>query len=144
MSKTLILSILIGIACLTQVLPAQQAAFQVVVHADNPSDSLPASRVAKLFLKQVTRWGHSLKVAPVEQVGSPEVRVRFSDQILNLPVTAVESYWQRMIYSGRGVPPIRLASDTEVVAYVKAHPSAIGYVSKGANTTGVKVVSISD
>lgn len=142
MRKQLILATLLAITCFAQVLTAQQAAFQVVVHPDNPSTSLPGSQVAKLFLKQSTSWSHGGKVAPVDQSESAGVRTSFSDEVLNRTVAAVESYWQQQIYSGRAVPPVKVGSDAEVVAFVKANPGAIGYVSASASTSGVKVLAV--
>ena len=34
------------------------------------------------------------------------------------------------------------ASDDEVLAFVRATPGAIGYVSAGASTSGVKVITV--
>jgi hypothetical protein len=48
-------------------------------------------------------------------------------------VSAVESYWQQAIFSGRSVPPLEKASDAEVLAFVRANPGAVGYVSGGAD-----------
>ena len=47
-------------------------------------------------------------------------------------MTAVKSFWQRMIFSGRGVPPVEKDTDEEVLSYVGANAGAIGYLSAGA------------
>ena len=142
MNKISIPLLLLTLICVVPMLSAQEATFQVIVHPDNPTTTLPASQVAKLFLKQVTSWSHGGKVQPVDLDESAPARIAFSEEILGRSVAAVESYWQQQIYSGRSVPPVKVRTDAEVVAYVKANPTAIGYVSRGASTDGVKIVQV--
>ena len=73
---------------------------------------------------------------------SSATRAAFSKAILGRPVSAVETYWQQQIFSGKEVPPTTKANDDEVIAFVKANAGAIGYVSAGASTAGVKVVDV--
>ena len=56
--------------------------------------------------------------------------------------SAVRSYWLQAIFSGRGVPPPEKASDGDVIAHVKEHVGAIGYVSSAAATAAVKVLKV--
>jgi ABC-type phosphate transport system substrate-binding protein len=129
--------------------PAQQAApsgYRVVVATTNPVASLERGELARIFLKSVTRWKDGREIAPVDQSGRSPVRTEFTRDVLEKAgmgrISAVESYWQQQIYSGRGVPPPVKSSDAEVVAFVAANPGGIGYVSAGADTAGVKVVDV--
>ncbi len=48
-----------------------------------------------------------------------------------------------MIFSGRGVPPLELRSDSEILNYVSSHPDAISYVSSDTDLTNdVKEVQL--
>lgn len=142
MRKELPFVLLLLLILLASAATSQTASFKVIVNSENPTTALPPSQVSKLFLKQMTSWSHGGKVAPVDQSEAARARVSFSDQVLNRTVSAVESYWQQQIYSGRAVPPVKVGSDSEVLAFVKSNPGAIGYVSGGADTSGVKVVAI--
>ena len=129
--------------------PAPEAAapgYKVVVASANPVTAIDRGELAKVFLRNVTRWKDGREIAPVDQSGRSEVRTEFTKDVLEKAgmsrISAVESYWQQQIYSGRGVPPPVKASDAEVVAFVVANPGAIGYVSAAADTTGVKVVDV--
>ena len=80
---------------------------------------------------------------PVDLSANSPVREAFSLAIHERDVNAVKSYWQRQIFSGRGVPPPEKASDSEVLAFVRANPGAVGYVSSGtAVGSGVKVLEV--
>jgi ABC-type phosphate transport system substrate-binding protein len=80
---------------------------------------------------------------PVDQAEGSSVRKAFSEAVHGRAPSAVEAYWQRQIFSGRGVPPLQKMSDDEVIAYVRSNPSAVGYVSRGASLgNGVHAVQI--
>jgi ABC-type phosphate transport system substrate-binding protein len=127
-------------------LPAQEdTPFVVVVHDSNPEVSMPASRVSSLFLKKVTRWADGEAVEPIDLASGSTTRVEFSQRVHGKDVEWVESYWNKLIFSGRGSPPPEVRTDAEVLAFVSAHPRAIGYVSSGTQLgSGVRAVAITD
>jgi ABC-type phosphate transport system substrate-binding protein len=119
--------------------------FKVIVHASNPSGSLTAPQLDRLFLKKDTRWESGDAVEPVDQSARSSARAAFSTQVHRKDVGAVKSYWQQQVFSGRGTPPPEMSSDAEVVAFVRSHAGAIGYVSSAAAIgDGVKVVRLTD
>lgn len=124
--------------------PAEDAPFKVVVHRSNPADSISAPRLQQLFLKTVTRWPSGATVQPAELRGQPPARQEFARRILGKSLAALKSHWNKLIFSGREVPPVELASDDDVVAFVKANEGAIGVVSGSASTAGTKVLTVGD
>ena len=111
---------------------ADAAELRIVVHPSNAMRSAAPSFLADAFLKKVTRWPSGETIRPLDQVPASPVRRLFSRSILKKTVTAVRSYWQQRIFSGRDVPPPELDSDAAVIAYVERNPGAVGYVSSGA------------
>ena len=118
--------------------------FQVIVNSHNPLTSIERKALGDIFLKKVRLWSSGEKMLPVDLAADSGVRKNFSDKILKRSVSAVRSYWQQMIFSGRGVQPPELKSDQEVVKYVLQYPGAIGYVSINASTTNVKVLQVKE
>jgi ABC-type phosphate transport system substrate-binding protein len=109
-------------------LPASEP-FLVVVNEANRTTALPASEISKLFLKKVGQWPSGEKVLPVDLPEQSPVRETFSRAVHAKSTAAVKAYWQRMIFSGRDVPPLEKGSAAEVIAYVRDNPGAIGYVA---------------
>ena len=103
--------------------------FQVVVNAENPTTELPAGKVAKMFLKQLKRWDHGVRVLPIDLEAKSEIRKAFTKSVQSKSITAIKSFWQRMIFSGRGVPPLEESTEEAVLEFVRANPGAIGYVA---------------
>jgi ABC-type phosphate transport system substrate-binding protein len=136
--------LLIGFASLSAVpapTPAQD--FAVIVNASNPVSTLSKDEVAKLFLKKTVSWKSGESAAPVELPPTAKARESFAREVLNKSVAQVRSYWQQQIFSGKDVPPPEKPSEDDVLAYVRANPNAIGYVSRTTNIgRGVKVVSL--
>jgi ABC-type phosphate transport system substrate-binding protein len=55
---------------------------------------------------------------------------------------ALETYYRSLVFTGKASMPKTLAADAEVVAYVAKTKGAIGYVSAGAATAGVKTLEV--
>lgn len=118
------------------------AGYLVIVHPDNPVSRLDRRFVREAFLKKAVSWSNGRTICPVDLDERAPARRRFSDQVLNRSVEAVKSYWQQLIFSGRGVPPPELASDADVVQYVLRHPGALGYVEAGTALAGTRAVPV--
>ncbi len=139
------LPLLLALACLFfDVRPSAAAEpFRVIVNASNPVASLRAQELSDIFMKKRSRWGHGEAASPVDLEDQSPVRESFSRQIHDKSTVAVKAYWQKMIFSGHEVPPPEKATSAEVVAYVRAHKGAIGYVAMDtALGSGVKVVRV--
>lgn len=153
MKKKILILLLAGILFVVgnQLMGQSGESFHVIVNSDNATTTLSRSAVAKMFLKKVSTWDDGTKVLPVDQKESSISRIEFTEAIHGKPVSAITSYWQKMIFSGRSVPPPEKNSDQEVIAYVAAHPGAVGYISGAAlpgpedpPPSGYRVVRIVD
>jgi ABC-type phosphate transport system substrate-binding protein len=118
------------------------AGYRVIVNVANPVDAVDRRFVSEAFFKKTTRWPNDLLIRPVDQSSDSASRRAFSEDVMKRSVAAVKSYWQQMVFSGRGVPPPELDDDAEVVKFVVRNPGAIGYVSPGANVTGAKTIAV--
>lgn len=138
------LALLAGLLALTaDPAPTPAQDFAVIVNVSNPVSTLSKDEVAKLFLKKTVAWSSGQSASPVELPASDKVRESFAREVLNKSVAQVRSYWQQQIFSGRDIPPPEKPTEDDVLAFVRANPNAIGYVSRTANMgRGVKVVSL--
>lgn len=121
---------------------AQPGEFQVIVNADNPVTKLTRSQVSDMLLKKVTKWEDGQKVIAVDLQADAKIREAFSQAIHNKNVAAIKAYWQKKIFTGKGVPPVEKDNDSSVIEFVKNNPGAIGYVSSHANVSGVRVIDV--
>ena len=114
----------------------------MVVNSVNTTASLTRRELSALFLGRKTAWPDGTKAVPIDQVETSPVRDAFSRGIHGRKPTAVKNYWLQILFSGRGVPPVEKAGDEQVLEAVRSRAGAVGYVTAGARTDGVKVLEI--
>jgi TonB family protein len=140
-SRRLVTPFLIAIVLFgSSAVAAAQDGYRIVVNSSNPVSSLSRTQVSKLFLEKST-WDDGAAAAPVDQLPTSAVRDGFSRDVLGLPVPAAIEKMREVSKSGL-TPPPAMATDRDVLAYVRLKPGAIGYVSPAADVTGVKVVAV--
>jgi ABC-type phosphate transport system substrate-binding protein len=124
--------------------PAQEYAvdYQVIINASNSTRSLTRDQLKSIFLKKMVKWDSGAPVVPVDQMATSPVRVVFTKIVHGKPVSAIASYWQQQIFAGREVPPVEKEGDAAVVAFVKANPGAVGYVTGGTSAPGTRLLTI--
>jgi ABC-type phosphate transport system substrate-binding protein len=142
LARAYVIAVIAGAIALPAVSAADDPPFVVIVNAKNPVTKIDKKTVADAFLKKITRWSDDTAILPVDQSKSASVRARFTQDVLDRSVAAINRYWSQMLFSGRGVPPPELDSDAAVIKYVTNHASAIGYVAGSADVKGTKVVQI--
>jgi len=117
--------------------------YVVIVNISNPLSSVGKDELSRIFLKKATRWGDGSRTEPVDLADTSSVRAHFSQGVHGKDTLAIKAYWQKMIFSGREVPPAELASAAEVIAFVAAKRGGVGYVSEGTSLgERVKVIHI--
>lgn len=145
MSRRLLRSAIVGAVAVllgTGLRAQEPVSFRVIVHPTNPVGSLSRGEVSRLFLRQATRWQTGQRVMPVNLIAQSPLRQAFARQIHHKSLPAERAFWQRQIFSGRGVPPVEVATEQEVVNYVARHPGAVGYVSIAGLTAEVRPLEI--
>jgi ABC-type phosphate transport system substrate-binding protein len=116
--------------------------FRLIVNPQNGATAVDRKFVADVFLKKTTRWPDGESAHPVDLTAEAPARAQFSEEVIRRSVSAVKSYWQQLVFSGRDVPPPELDRDDDVIRYVLRFPGGIGYVSGAANVDRVKVVAV--
>lgn len=123
--------------------PAAPIGFVVIVHADNPVAGIDRDDLSKIFLKRLVKWPDGEKAEPIDLAPRQPARLAFSGKVHKKTVGAIVAFWQQQIFSGREVPPAEKATEADVVAFIKTHPGAVGYVTPSPNLLpGVKVLRV--
>lgn len=135
---------LVLLATLLAPAASSAAEYLVVVNPSIAVTTLSRGDASRLFLRGSTQWPNGEHVKPVDLAKGSPVRAAFTKEILGRSMGAIEQYWTQSVFSGRAVPPPEKPTDAEVIAYVRDTPGAIGYVSAGASTEGVRRVTITD
>jgi ABC-type phosphate transport system substrate-binding protein len=120
-----------------------RAQAQVLVIA-NPG--VPAADISRAELHDIfTGASSSLKggapVTPVLLKPGP-VHDEFLSLYIGKSDTGFRAGWRSILFSGQGILPKTLGSDTAVVEYVIHTPGAIGYIASITPHPGVKILVV--
>lgn len=119
-----------------------RADLAVVVNPNSPISQISVDEVAELFLAKATRTSDGYRVIPIDQSEGGASRNEFYDRVVKKSPAQLNSYWSRLIFTGKGRPPFAVTDDAEVIEFVSTNPSMLGYVSAESVNDQVKVILI--
>ena len=142
-NSLLAFAVLAVISLLTNIVAAQGHGYKVIVNPSISINSISRDELSRIFLKKVSKFHDGHSAMPVDLPSSSGIRDGFSRDIHGKPTSAVEAYWQQQVFSGREVPPSE-KGEGAAIDFVRSNGGGIAYVSAGAPTDGVKVISVTD
>ena len=101
----------------------------VVVHKDNPTQSITAKEGKKIFLGVSTKFNNGTKIDLVDQKGNKELRSELYSRIAEKTVAQINSRWAGLIFSGEAIPPTLVDNDEDVIEWLEDNPNGIGYIN---------------
>jgi ABC-type phosphate transport system substrate-binding protein len=116
--------------------------FKVVASPDVGAESLSKTELSDIFLKRSTTWPGGVQIQPVDQAEGVPAAEAFSKTVHHKPASVIRAFWKRVVATGREMAPPVKSRDDDVLAFVRANRGAIGYVSAGAATAGVKDIAV--
>lgn len=137
-----ILSI-IGLATVLTCTTSQAHAASDLVVISNPGsgvERLTRDEVTAIYMGRSKKLPSGLPAAPIDQATTNPEKARFYRDLIDKELPEVNSYWARLIFSGRGTPPRQASSTAEVLDTVAANKGAIGYIPRTSVDRRVHVV----
>lgn len=112
-----------------------QAGFIVIANTESGLEKISAAELRKVYLKKIPVLpnGQSAQVVGLKEGSAREV---FLKTVLRKSESSLNSYWSRLMFSGRATPPRLFNSDQEVLDYVKQHAGAIGFINSETSISG--------
>jgi len=117
------------------------ADLKVIANPSVGASSVSADELKNVFLITKTSLADGSHVEPVLEKGGP-THEAFIKEYLGKSDAALQTYYRSLVFTGKASMPKTLGADAEVVAYVAKTKGAIGYVSAGAATAGVKALEV--
>jgi len=113
---------------------------KIIANPALKADTISVRELQGIFLGEKTSL-EGMHVEPVFEKGG-RAHESFLRQYLGRSSDDLQKYYLALQFSGRGTMPTTVASDAEVVAFVAGTRGAIGYVSAGTSTEGVKILTV--
>lgn len=133
------LPLLLGVLGL--LLPTAAPADPVIIaNASNGTESLSREAVANIFLGRFRQYPSGRSAVPVDLPGGHPGKASFYRLLVNKEPAEINSYWARLVFSGRTAPPRVVSSTEEMLQVVASVPGAIGYLPHPPTDNRVRVV----
>ena len=113
-----------------------------VVSPQNPTTTLSRSEVSNIFLGKINRFPNGQPAVPIDQPEDSQPRKEFYRDVSNKQPADIKAYWSRMIFTGRGQPPMVVDGDEQVKKTLAGRPDGIGYIDRAAVDDSVKVLAV--
>ncbi len=115
----------------------------VIVNKDNPVATISRAEIEMIYLGKKKQFQDGFTAVPVDISADNSIRREFFANILGKAEESYRLYWLRMIFSGKGQPPLMLGGEEEAVRFVSQNKGGIAFIDSGLIAPGVKAVSIS-
>ena len=123
-------------------LPVTESAAQLVVitNPKNGVTSLSRDDVVNIFLGRFRQFPSGISAQPADLPATQPEKALFYRMLVNKDLAEINSYWARLLFSGRTVPPRQALSNEDLLSFISKTPGAIGYLEKRKIDARVKVV----
>jgi len=109
--------------------PLSFADVAIIVHPSNNA-VLSKKDVQRIFLGKLKALPGGGLAIPIDLPQKSEVRGEFNALVINKDMRQVISYWSRLIFTGKGLPPKQVSTIEEAKIIVARNPDAIAYISE--------------
>jgi ABC-type phosphate transport system substrate-binding protein len=110
----------------------------VVVAAQSNVAALSNSQVADIFLGKTRRFPNGDLAIPIDQAEGSAAREQFYLKVASRSPAQIKSHWSKIIFTGRGQPPVAVSDDAELKKRIAGNPAAIGYLDRRSLDASVR------
>ncbi len=124
--------------------PIAESLADVVVVANPRSgiESLSRDEVINIFLGRFRQLPSGLPAQPVDLPATQPEKAIFYLRLVNKDLAEINSYWSRLVFSGRTKPPVQANSTDDLLEFIAKTPGAIGYIERSRVDGRVKLVFV--
>lgn len=107
---------------------AARAEIAVVVNPDSGVTEMTREQVVNIYMGRYQGLPSGITAFPVDLA---PLRQDFYRELVDRTLAEINSYWARLVFSGRATPPRRLDDVAAVLEVVSNNRGAIGYLPSG-------------
>jgi ABC-type phosphate transport system substrate-binding protein len=111
-----------------------------VVSSKSSITALSKAQVIDIFLGRRTRFPDGSLAVPIDQTEGSVAREQFYSRIADMSPAQVKAFWSKIIFTGRGQPPVAVATSQDAKKALAANPNAISYIDESLVDSSVRVV----
>jgi hypothetical protein len=125
---------------LSLVCTSVRADIVAVVSSKSAITTLSKIQVVDIFLGRRTRFPDGSAAVPIDQSEGTIARSEFYAKFADMTPAQLKAFWSKIIFTGRGQPPIAVATGAEAKKLLIANPNAITYLDQTLVDSNLRVV----
>ncbi|CAK0750333.1 conserved hypothetical protein [Gammaproteobacteria bacterium] len=110
----------------------------VVINSKNDINSLTRDEVINIFLGRYRQFPSGMIAQPIDQEDQNKKSL-FYKKLVGKELSEINSYWARLVFSGKTRPPRQARDIDELLVLVNTLPGAVAYVEMDEINANVKV-----
>jgi ABC-type phosphate transport system substrate-binding protein len=112
----------------------------VVVSVKSSVTTLSKSQIVDIFLGKTSRFPDGSLAVPINQQEGIAARDQFYTDFASKSAAQLKAHWSKVIFTGRGQPPLEASSVIELKKLIVNNPNSISYIDRDAVDASVKIV----
>lgn len=140
LKKRIVRSVVLICLC-NVIITSVYADIAVIVHPTNNS-VLDQKSIERIYMGKLKSFENGRSALPINASKGAATREEFNRLLMGRSDAQLTAFWSKLMFTGKGTPPMELATDQDILATVSANQDAIGYVDAASVTDTVKVVKI--
>lgn len=134
--------VLMAVAIAVAPVMAQPAPILLVAHPGVDTETLTRDTTRAIFAMRQRSWPDGQAARVFVLSNDHPVHARFVKQRLSVYPHQLQLAWDRMVFSGTGQAPDRVATQAEMLEQVASTPGALGYLEREYLDDRVQVISM--
>jgi hypothetical protein len=137
-------SVLLGMGLLMSLMVhADPTDLWVIVNDKNPVSNMEQSEVSDLYLGRYQAFPNGVFAIPLDHLSDSLIRKVFYQRLTDKPISFINAYWARVLFTEQSTPPRQVSSDATVIDLVRKNQSVMGYITaRDTVPSGVKLVLV--
>ncbi len=107
----------------------------VITNSDVKKSELDLGSLRAIFAVRKKSWESKLPIKVFVLPDNNVIHQLFCKSVLKVYPYVLREQWDRLLFSGTGIPPTIVNTEKDLLAIVSATPGAIGYVTADAVAT---------
>lgn len=120
--------------------PTHQA--KVITHNESNAKALTAQKLRAIFTLRQQYWRDGTPIRLFVLPANHAVHQEFTRTALGLYPYQLQRSWDRLSFSGVAMGPTEVRSEQEMIAAIKTHKGAIGYINVSLSATEAQHVEV--
>jgi ABC-type phosphate transport system substrate-binding protein len=112
-----------------------------VVSVKSPVAVLTKAQVADIFLGKADHYPDGSRAVPIDMAEGSPARDDFYIKYAGKSPAQVKAHWSKIIFTGRGRPPVEAANPAELKKRLAENTGAIGYIEPSRVDVTLKPVA---